>query len=144
MVALASLASSLEVKARQDIPVIHLLKPSIRKSQQVSHVKQADPSTTWMDPIVQYLQHGVLPRGHKESSKLRQRTTRYILIDDQFYRRSYLRPTMAGSLPTPSLPFISYLAQFKFKSNQNRTVGVPSLIYTHFTSLPHFLSWFLR
>lgn len=47
---------------------------------------------TWMDPIVWFLDQGVLSKDKAETSKLLQKLTSYILHHGALYKRSYLVP----------------------------------------------------
>ena len=44
-----------------------LEKPSIEKAS----VMQVDPEPSWMDPILHYLQDGILPADRDEAKRLR-------------------------------------------------------------------------
>nr|XP_023893160.1 uncharacterized protein K02A2.6-like [Quercus suber] len=55
------------------------------------HQIRAEPS--WMDPIINFLRHDVLPKEKGEADKVRRKTTRFWLSEDQrLYKRSYPGP----------------------------------------------------
>ena len=47
-----------------------------------------------MDPLVDYLQNGVLPTNKNEARSIRFISTRYILYDDKLYKRGLSAPLL--------------------------------------------------
>ena len=47
-----------------------------------------------MDPLVDYLQNGVLPANKNEARSIRFRSARYILYDDKLYKRGLSAPLL--------------------------------------------------
>ena len=58
--------------------------------EQVCSVNNEPPS--WMDPITMYLMHGELPENKNEVRNLRIRETRYALIGNHLYHKSFTGP----------------------------------------------------
>ena len=52
-----------------------------------------------MDPIIMYLLHGDLPENKNESRNLRIRATRYALIGNHLYRKSFTGPYLRCLAP---------------------------------------------
>lgn len=86
---LARLASSFDIDLGRSIPMEFLEKPSIEED--CVEVFPIGSESTWMDPIHDYLAHGVLP----EDKVVRYRSSRYLIINNKLYKRgfslSYLR-----------------------------------------------------
>ena len=68
----------------------------------VEEVLQITDEPSWMDPIVRYLADRTLPMDSSEAKQLRWMVSRYILMNNQLYKRSFsllllkcLRPTDA-------------------------------------------------
>ena len=57
---------------------------------QICSINNKPPS--WIDPIVIYLMHGDLPEDKNRARNLRIRVTRYALIRNHLYRKSFTRP----------------------------------------------------
>ena len=64
---------------------------------QICHI---DYSNSWADPIVQYLQQGIVPEDRGEARKLRIRAARYTMIEDTLYRRSFTLPYLRCLIPS--------------------------------------------
>ena len=76
---LTNLASAVEYQFRLEIPVDHIVRPSI---QQLGEVLRFDTYLGWSDPILAYLKDGVLPDDKTETQKLQHMVNRYILLGD--------------------------------------------------------------
>ncbi|XP_076950289.1 uncharacterized protein LOC143623215 [Bidens hawaiensis] len=50
--------------------------------------------TTWMTPIIHYLERGTLPEKKAEARKIRHKALNYTIQDGILYRRSYLGPLL--------------------------------------------------
>ncbi|CAL1381192.1 unnamed protein product [Linum trigynum] len=46
----------------------------------------------WRKPLMEYLQHDLLPTDPKEAMKLRRRAPRYLLIEGVLYKKSFIGP----------------------------------------------------
>ena len=49
---------------------------------------------SWMTPVVQFLKDGVLPKDKKKARLLRLKVTRYMLYDNQHYKRGFSTPLL--------------------------------------------------
>lgn len=47
---------------------------------------------TWMSPIVEYLQHNVLPDSHEEARRIRIKALMYATVDGVLYRKGFMTP----------------------------------------------------
>lgn len=45
-----------------------------------------------MTPLIEYLQHGILPDSYKEARKVRLKAPSYALIDRELYRKEFTMP----------------------------------------------------
>ena len=69
-----------------------LCKPTKVKGDGV-HVHQIRVGPSWMDFIVLFLKEDVLPENKFETDKVRSKTPRFWLSEDQkLYKRSFFRP----------------------------------------------------
>ena len=86
----ADLLSKLATLAPTELPkkvLFEILKcPSTEEPQLVMEISH---KPSWLDPLVTYLQDGVLPHDAKEARKLKNQTSRYIFYEDKLYKRSY-------------------------------------------------------
>ncbi|GKV18329.1 hypothetical protein SLEP1_g28727 [Rubroshorea leprosula] len=54
-----------------------------------------DPSTpSWTDPIISFLQDGTVPMDKQEEMRLRKKASRYTLVNDVLYKRSFSLPLL--------------------------------------------------
>ncbi|XP_060960721.1 uncharacterized protein LOC133031270 [Cannabis sativa] len=91
--ALASLGSSSPLQITKTILFDFITKPSIMLEEEVQCV--ATPTKPLRDlrhPILEYLRDDKLPLDLKEARKIVLRASRYTLLQDQLYRRSYHGP----------------------------------------------------
>ena len=86
---LATLASTIDFQFRRDISVEHISKPSIHKPGE--EVFRLDCFPGWRDPIISYLKNGTFPDYKVEAQKLQHIATRYTLIGELLYKKSYSR-----------------------------------------------------
>ena len=90
--ALVKLATAPQEDLDRRIPVEHLMKPSVDiNSDEVLPVMRA-PS--WMDPIWDYLLNGTLPSDLNEASKLRARSTRFVLLRGTLTNGAFTHPLL--------------------------------------------------
>lgn len=47
---------------------------------------------TWMTPIVEYLQHGILPDGHEEARIVQIKAPMYAIMDKVLYQKGFMSP----------------------------------------------------
>ena len=88
---LATLATSAESLPRV-ILIKDLCKPMEVKGPAI-HVHQIRVGLSWMDSIVLYLREDILPKDKSEAKKIRRKTPRFWLSEDQkLYKCSFSRP----------------------------------------------------
>ena len=87
--ALASFGSTSEQNLRQSIPVGFIEEPSIQIEAMITADKVKDD---WRRPIVTYLKEGSLPRDKQEARKIRTKATRFSMISDVLFHRSFNDP----------------------------------------------------
>ena len=49
----------------------------------------ADLELSWMDPIINYLKHGVLPMDDLTAHKMKRLALHYVLVQEKLYKRSH-------------------------------------------------------
>ena len=79
---LATLATSSVRNFPLVIIVEDLCTPSSTEKE-VCQVNQTNPSTSWMDPILNFLESDVLPDDKVEAEKIRRKAPRYWLFEDK-------------------------------------------------------------
>ncbi|KAH9658287.1 Ribonuclease H [Citrus sinensis] len=82
----------------ESVPVVIIPEPSIIKYEE-KEVATIDHRSSWMDPIMGYLMNGTLPEDKNESKKVRYRATRYVIMDNQLYKRGYSLPLLKCLTP---------------------------------------------
>ncbi|XP_075666144.1 uncharacterized protein LOC142635980 [Castanea sativa] len=106
---LAMLATSLGSKLPQIVMVEDLLTSSLTSISTV-RVHSIHMGPSWMDPIVTFLQHGILPEDKGVAEKVRRSAPRYWLSEEyKLYRRSYLRPYLLCVHPEAVEPLLEEL-----------------------------------
>ncbi|KAM2616678.1 hypothetical protein TB1_033163 [Malus domestica] len=83
--ALARLASAVEDKIRRKIQVDLLAAPSIMAAE-VCNLQQRD---SWITPIYRFLSYGTLPNDKVQAKQIRYKATRYLIINNQLYKRGF-------------------------------------------------------
>jgi len=86
---LANLGADTEFQFKREIPVEHIANPSVHRP--IREVLRLDTSPGWRDPIIAYLKDGSLPDDRVEAQKLLHLTTRYMLLGDDLYKKSYYK-----------------------------------------------------
>ena len=91
---LATLATSLAQSFPRVILIEDLCKPT-EETRKAVHVHQVKVRPSWMDPIVLFLREDILPANKSEADKVRRRSPRFWLSEDQklykrFFSGSYL------------------------------------------------------
>ncbi|XP_022880896.1 uncharacterized protein LOC111398193 [Olea europaea var. sylvestris] len=79
--ALSKLVSSKNFELLAVVPIEHLLM----SSTEAPNVMWVTGTPTWMQPIVAYLKHQVLPTNRHEAYKLKRRSAHFLFIDDVLY-----------------------------------------------------------
>ena len=86
------LATALQEDLDRQVPVEHLMEPSVDvNSDEVLPIMTA---SSWIDPIWDYLLNGILPSDPKEASKLRARSSRFALLRGTLYKRGFSVPLL--------------------------------------------------
>lgn len=47
---------------------------------------------TWITPLIEYLQHAILPDNHEEARKIRIKAPLYALVNGELYRKGFTTP----------------------------------------------------
>ncbi|CAL8167597.1 unnamed protein product [Prunus armeniaca] len=94
---LARLASSIDIDLGRSIPVEFLEKPSIEEDHVEVFPISSEP--TWMDPIHDYLTHGVLPEDKAEARRVWYKSSRYLIINNKLYKRGFSLPYLRCLTP---------------------------------------------
>ncbi|XP_021995739.1 uncharacterized protein LOC110892912 [Helianthus annuus] len=89
--ALSKLASTSFQNLAKDVRIEVLKNPS-GLLRQVNVIKIGQPS--WMTPIIQYLQEGILPDNKAEARKVQNKAPHYEMNGGILYRRSFLGPLL--------------------------------------------------
>ncbi|XP_020410598.1 uncharacterized protein LOC109946620 [Prunus persica] len=93
--ALARLASALEQGIGRHIHIEFL----DQLSTQALLICTIDHSTTWIDPILQFLQNQTLPANSAEARRVRHRSARYLIINGSLYKRGFSLPYLRCLTP---------------------------------------------
>ncbi|KAM1223282.1 hypothetical protein ACFX2J_010691 [Malus domestica] len=83
--ALARLASVMEDKIGRKIQV-ELLAALSTMVAEVCNLQQGD---SWITPIYRFFAHGTLPNDKVQAKQIRYKATRYLIINDQLYKRGF-------------------------------------------------------
>ncbi|KAM1072544.1 hypothetical protein FF1_017793 [Malus domestica] len=94
--ALARLTSAMEDKIGRKIQV-ELLAALSTMVAEVCNLQQGD---SWITPIYIFLAHGTLPNDKVQAMQIRYKATRYLIINDQLYKRSFNLPYLRCLMPT--------------------------------------------
>ncbi|KAM2850578.1 hypothetical protein PS2_026816 [Malus domestica] len=93
--ALARLASAVEDKIGRKIHVELLAAPSTMVAE-VCNLQQGD---SWITPIYKFLAHGTLPNDKVQAKQIRYKSARYLIINDQLYKRGFTLPYLRCLTP---------------------------------------------
>ncbi|XP_021991624.1 uncharacterized protein LOC110888405 [Helianthus annuus] len=89
--ALSKLASTSFQHLTKDVRIEVLSNPSV-PLREVSVIQTG--TTSWMTPIIMYLQSGILPENKAEARKIQYKAEHYQMADGILYRKSYLGPLL--------------------------------------------------
>ncbi|XP_022024666.1 uncharacterized protein LOC110925001 [Helianthus annuus] len=89
--ALSKLASTSFQHLAKDVRIEVLKNPSVLL-RQVNVIEVGQPS--WMTPIIQYLQEGILPESKAEARKIQNKALHYEMNGGILYRKSFLGPLL--------------------------------------------------
>ncbi|KAM1261952.1 hypothetical protein ACFX2G_027754 [Malus domestica] len=93
--ALARFASAVEDKIGRKIQVELLAAPSTMAAE-VCNLQQGD---SWITPIYKFLAHGTLPNDKVQAKLIRYKATRYLIINNQLYKRGFNLPYLRCLIP---------------------------------------------
>ncbi|KAM2913348.1 hypothetical protein COP2_044016 [Malus domestica] len=93
--ALARLASAVEDKIGRKIHVELLASPSTMVAE-MCNLQQGD---SWITPIYKFLAHGTLPNDKVQAKQIRYKSARYLIINDQLYKRGFTLPYLRCLTP---------------------------------------------
>ncbi|KAM1035323.1 hypothetical protein ACFX2A_039491 [Malus domestica] len=93
--ALARLASAVEDKIGRKTQVELLAAPSTMAAE-VCNLQQGD---SWITPIYRFLTRGTLPNDKVQAKQIRYKATRYLIINDQLYKRGFNLPYLRCLTP---------------------------------------------
>ncbi|XP_021991582.1 uncharacterized protein LOC110888360 [Helianthus annuus] len=88
---LSKLASTFFQHLAKDVRIEVLKNPSVLL-RQVNVIEVGQPS--WMTPIIQYLQEGILPESKAEVRKIQNKALHYEMNGGILYRKSFLGPLL--------------------------------------------------
>ncbi|XP_010677749.1 uncharacterized protein LOC104893351 [Beta vulgaris subsp. vulgaris] len=87
--ALANLGSALRKCDFNSIPIAHLAEAAVSKQVNVVQPNSnCAESISWTQPIIEYLERGILPEDKLEARKLRMKATRYHVISGTLFKRA--------------------------------------------------------
>ncbi|KAM1198544.1 hypothetical protein ACFX2G_010086 [Malus domestica] len=93
--ALARFASAVEDRIGRKIQVELLAAPSTM-AVEAYNLQQGD---SWITPIYKFLTHGTLPNVKFQAKQIRYKDTRYLIINDQLYKRDFNLPYLRCLTP---------------------------------------------
>ena len=88
--ALAKLATASQEDLGSSTPVVYMAKPSIDPNSMMT--TPVESTTSWMDPIWNYIIDGSLPNDPKEAAKIRARSARFTNHKGSLYKRGFFTP----------------------------------------------------
>ena len=91
---LAKYSSTGEAQLLGLVPVEVLSAPSTDEMDVDWIMNVSQEQESWMTPILDYLLRGSLPENSRERQKLLRKASRYIVQDDQLYRRGFSMPLL--------------------------------------------------
>ncbi|XP_022852274.1 uncharacterized protein LOC111373911 [Olea europaea var. sylvestris] len=89
--ALSKLASSVNSKLLNIVPIEHLSKPSTFEGEELLWI---EGTPLWMQPIIAYLKEQTLPASRSEARKLRRRAAHFVLQEGTLYKRGFASPLL--------------------------------------------------
>ncbi|KAM2437414.1 hypothetical protein EV1_014446 [Malus domestica] len=93
--ALVRLTSAVEDKIGRKIQVELLAAPSTITAE-VCNLQHGD---NWITPIYRFLTHGTFPNDKVQAKQIRYKATRYLIINDQLYKRGFNLPYLRCLTP---------------------------------------------
>ncbi|KAL0362399.1 UNVERIFIED_CONTAM: hypothetical protein Scaly_1195100 [Sesamum calycinum] len=84
---LAKLASSIAAIRSRKITFISLEKSAIEEPEEIIFI---DPTLlSWKEEIIRFLTNGVQPENKKDAKVLRKKTSHFVMIDGELYKRGF-------------------------------------------------------
>ena len=97
----ADLLSKLATSAPAELPKeVFLETLKCPTTEEPQAVLRTDFEPSWIDPLISYLEEGVLPHDRREARKLRSQASRYVLYEGRLYKRSYSLPLLRCFRPS--------------------------------------------
>nr|XP_023927406.1 uncharacterized protein LOC112038786 [Quercus suber] len=84
----SKIASSEEIESRTDLMMEIQRNPSIEEISTFA----VEGISSWMTPILSFLQDGHLPQNADEARKIKKRSTRFTILNDTLYKRGFSMP----------------------------------------------------
>ncbi|XP_059663758.1 uncharacterized protein LOC132309470 [Cornus florida] len=106
---LAAAASSSDEDLVRIVPIDILDEPSISPRQKIMVILDVRHEPCWMDPLEAYLKEGTLPNQKAEAQKLRLTATKYAIINNQLYQKSFSGPYLKCLSPTEALMILQQI-----------------------------------
>ena len=88
-----------------------------QSSLKTTEVNLVHTETSWMTPIISYLQGGILPDDRHEAKQLKVHASWFIMLQGTLYKRGF-------SLPYPQMPSTRW-GRICFKRNTRRRLWEP-------------------
>nr|XP_023900782.1 uncharacterized protein LOC112012635 [Quercus suber] len=84
----SKIASSEETESRTDLMIEIQRNPSIEEISTFA----VEGTSSWMTPIMSFLQDGHLPQNADEARKIRKRSARFTILNDTLYKKGFSMP----------------------------------------------------
>ncbi|GKV26048.1 hypothetical protein SLEP1_g35410 [Rubroshorea leprosula] len=78
---------------------VEILDEPIFLKPQMMEVSTDPSSSSWTDPIISFLRDGTVPADKQEEMRLRKKASRYTLVNDVLYKRSFSLPLLRCLTP---------------------------------------------
>ncbi|GJU92573.1 reverse transcriptase domain-containing protein [Tanacetum coccineum] len=95
--ALSKIASTSFAHLSKQVLMEELKKKSIHEKEVLAIVDEE--GKTWMTPIYEYLTKEILPEDKKKARVVRRKASRYTMINETLYKKSFLGPWLRFGLP---------------------------------------------
>ncbi|XP_074267162.1 uncharacterized protein LOC141590469 [Silene latifolia] len=102
--ALATMGATFKAGVISTIPIVHVLEPSILKSEQeagvLCSISSEETTPDWRKLYQDWLQNDILPADKKKVRSFRMKASRFILIDGVLFRKSLAGPYLKFDIPS--------------------------------------------
>ena len=117
---LATLATS-SVRNFPRLIIVEDLRTPTSPEKDVCQVYQTSSASSWMDPILKFLESDILPEEKVEAEKIRRKAPRYWLSEDKkLYKRSFSGPYLLCVPPETSESILEELHEGIYGSHTGR------------------------